>query len=268
LDLPEKSRRSTIIALDDDTAAVYRKAAEDFIAWVEENGGIEAALRAQRAIVIARLTALRRLAAIGKVSAVLEAALDFLDGGRPLVIMGHHREALTAMTEALRAAGVRVGTITGEDSKEERVRNQDMFQDGIPASAPPEQREYLDVLVCSIQVAGQGLTLTRASDMFFIERDWRPLLLVQAEDRVHRLSQKNNVFINYFDAAGTVDEQIAKLLVNKIRTSAEAIDGVDCSEAEGQDMVLGEMFGEGASSFARNQSADADDLPEWADPES
>jgi SWI/SNF-related matrix-associated actin-dependent regulator 1 of chromatin subfamily A len=269
LDLPEKSRRSTLVTLEDDAAKHYRAAAERFLAWVRENGGIEAAMRAKRAEVIAQLTALRRLCAIGKAPAVAEAAVDFCASGRPLVIMGHHREALTATVEALRAAGLKVGTIMGDDSDAERTRNKDLFQTGEPASAPPEQRQYLDVLVCSIMSAGVGLTLTRASDMFFIERAWRPFDLVQAEDRLHRIGQINKVIINYFDAAGTVDVKIAKLLANKLATAAQVIDGENLSESEAQVRVVGEMFGEGAEEFLANQSADADDdLPEWADPES
>jgi len=105
--------------------------------------------------------------------------------------------------------------------------------------------------------------------MFFIERAWRPFDLVQAEDRLHRIGQVNKVIINYFDAAGTVDVKIAKLLANKLATAAQVIDGENLSETEAQERVLGEMFGEGAEEFLANQSGDADDdLPEWADPES
>lgn len=265
LDLPEKSRRSTKVALDEDTAKDYRDAATRFLEWVRENGGIEAALRAERAKVIAQLTALRRLCAIGKVGAVAEAAVDFSQSGRPLVIMGYHREALQAVAAALEAAGLKVGMVVGGD-EDERQYNIVKFQDGVPGDAPADQREYLDVLVCSIKVAGTGLTLTRASDMIFIERDWRPFDLVQAEDRLHRIGQKNNVIITYYDAAGTVDEKIATLLTNKLTTAAKVIDGENLSLEEAQDRVLGEMFGQEVEPLIPNRGYE--DLPEWADPES
>lgn len=266
LDLPEKSRRSTKVTLDEDTSKHYKRAAGEFLAWVRDNGGIEAAMRAKRNEVLVQLTALRRLCAIGKVPAVAEAALEFSNSGKPLVIMAHHREAIAAMVAALTEAGLKVGQIVGGTTDAQKNRDKDHFQDGIPADAPPEQRDYLDVVVCSIKTAGMGITLTRASDMIFLERDWRPFDLVQAEDRIYRIGTTNKVIITYYDAAGTVDDMIAKLLASKISTAAKVIDGEDLSETEAQNRVLGEMFGEDVAGLTPNQGYA--DLPEWADPES
>ena len=260
LDLPEKSRQSIEISMDEESAAEYRRAAADFIAWVEENGGPAAVQRASKSKALVKLTSLRRLAAIGKAEAVAQQADEFLSSTkRPLIVMGWHKEALEIVTKELRAAGWRVGTITGDDNAASRQAAVDEFQTGIPASAPPEERQYLDVLVCSILAAGVGLTLTRSSDMFFLERAWTPSDLVQAEDREHRIGQRNKCTVTYYDAVGTIDMYIAKMLMNKVSTAAAVIDGEDLNQDQAVDRVLGDLFGNFAEIALAKNPSDLDD---------
>jgi len=265
IDLPEKSRQSIEISMDEEGADDYRKAAADFVNWVEANGGPAAVRRMSKAKAMVKLTSLRRLAAIGKASAVAEQADEFLSSTkRPLIIMGWHKEALGIVTKTLRDAGWRVGTITGDDSAVDRQNAVDEFQTGVPVEAPPEERKYLDVLVCSILAAGVGLTLTRSSDMFFLERAWTPSDLVQAEDRIHRILQRNKCTVTYFDAVGTIDMYIAKMLMNKVSTAAAVIDGEDLNEEQAIDRVLGDLFGS-FSGLTANPSSDLDNEVEYGE---
>ena len=68
------------------------------------------------------------------------------------------------------------------------------------------------LLVCSTAVAGHGITLTRASNVAFLELEWTPAQHDQAEDRCHRIGQHDAVTAWYLLAAGTIDETIAELL--------------------------------------------------------
>ncbi|MSO37444.1 MAG: DEAD/DEAH box helicase [Acidimicrobiia bacterium] len=238
LDLPEKTRYSIKVALDEKTAKTYLEAVADFAKWVKKNGGYAAIVAHHKAEVITRMTALRYLCAIGKIDVAAEWCVRHFDGtGRPLVVMAHHRDVTVGLAERLSNTDVesaegtrklRVGKILGGMSDSQRTDDKDAFQRG-----------DLDVIVCSIQAAGVGLTLTAASDTLFVERTWAPAALVQAEDRIHRIGQKNKCVITYLDATGTIDDAIGTLLIAKQKTSACIIDGEDLDEDEAVIRIFG-----------------------------
>ena len=67
------------------------------------------------------------------------------------------------------------------------------------------------LLIASTGVAAQGLTLTRASNVAFLELEWTPAMHDQAEDRCHRIGQHDAVTAWYLLAADTIDETMAEL---------------------------------------------------------
>ena len=83
------------------------------------------------------------------------------------------------------------------------------------------------LIVCSIEVAGQGITLTRSSNVAFLELDWTPAKHDQAEDRCHRIGQQDAVNATYLLAADTIDETIATLLERKRAVIGAVTDGRD-----------------------------------------
>lgn len=83
--------------------------------------------------------------------------------------------------------------------------------------------------ILSIMAASQGLTLTAASTIIFAELAWTPSILNQAEDRAHRIGQKNCVNIYYMNGRGTVDDEIFKLINNKALVTTDVTDGFKTS---------------------------------------
>ena len=182
----------------------YREAERDFIAWLREQ--IEATgsgelPQSSHAVALVRLTALRRLAARGKLHATLSWIEDFRESEERLVIFAHHREIQQAVLERFPDSARIVGT----DTLDEREANVRLFQsDGGPK-----------LCVASLEVASHGFTLTAAANVAFLELAWTPAKHDQAEDRLHRIGQDRAVTAWYLLAADTIDERIAELLEGK-----------------------------------------------------
>jgi len=212
--LPAKRQVVVPVALDNDRD--YRLAEDDVIAWLHEQpldlsvleARVSAALRAER---LAQLTALQRLAARGKLHAALAWIHDFLASGEPLVVFARHVEVQEAVLERFPAAL----HILGRDAAAARDAAVRAFQD-------PDGPQ---LLVGATRVAGQGLTLTRASNVVFLELEWTPAMHDQAEDRCHRIGQRDAVTAWYLLAAGTIDETMARLIQRKRSIVAAVTDG-------------------------------------------
>jgi SNF2 family DNA or RNA helicase len=233
--LPAKTRAVVPVSLDNE--AEYRLAEEDVIAWLhsqpldlgELDAKVAAALRAERLV---RLNALKLLAARGKLQAALHWIHDFLSSGEPLVVFARHREIQRAVLERFPDAL----HVLGEDSRRARDQAVQAFQTG--------EWEGAQLLVCSIEVAGQGITLTRASNVAFLELDWTPAKHDQAEDRCHRIGQQDAVNATYLLAADTIDETIATLLERKRAVIGAVTDGREEDERGVVDALVAELRGE------------------------
>ena len=81
------------------------------------------------------------------------------------------------------------------------------------------------VAIISITAGGTGVTLNAASKVIFAELYWTPSLLLQAEDRAHRIGQKNHVSVYYLIAEGTFDPILWSIVKKKITVVSKALDG-------------------------------------------
>jgi SWI/SNF-related matrix-associated actin-dependent regulator of chromatin subfamily A-like protein 1 len=233
--LPAKTRTVVPVELDNDPE--YRLAERDVIAWLrsrpldlgELDAKVAAALRAERLV---RLNALKKLAAHGKLHAALAWIHDFCTSGERLVVFARHREIQRAVIERFPHAL----HILGEDTHAARDASLHAFQ----ATDSSENQ----LIVCSIEVAGQGLTLTQASNVAFLELDWTPAKHDQAEDRCHRIGQQDAVNAWYLLAAGTIDETIATLLERKRAVIGAVTDGRPEDDEAIVDALARELTGE------------------------
>ena len=69
----------------------------------------------------------------------------------------------------------------------------------------------IDVLLLTTAVGGQGLTLTGADTVIFVEADWNPTKDLQAMDRAHRIGQKRTVNVYRLITKETVEEKLISL---------------------------------------------------------
>ena len=212
--LPAKSQVVVPVALDNERE--YRLAEEDVVAWLREqpielgelDAKIAATLRAER---LAQLGTLQRLAAQGKLAAALAWIEDFLASGEALVVFARHIDVQKAVVRRFPHAL----HLLGEDSLPARDQAIEAFQ---RPDGPP-------LIVCATRSAAQGITLTRASNVAFLELEWTPAIHDQAEDRCHRIGQRDAVTAWYLLAADTIDETMSRLIQSKRATVAAVTDG-------------------------------------------
>lgn len=89
------------------------------------------------------------------------------------------------------------------------------------------------VLLASLQVAGEGLTLTEANWVIFLNQWWNPSSNAQARDRVRRIGQSQSTFEIVLRTVGTVEERVHELIQTKELT-AERVVGLLREESEQQ----------------------------------
>jgi SWI/SNF-related matrix-associated actin-dependent regulator 1 of chromatin subfamily A len=221
--LPPK--RQVTVPVELSNAAEYRLAERDLVAWLRRQpldlgtlkARIAAARRSERLV---RLNHLRRLAARGKLSAALAWIDDFLASGEPLVVFADHVE----VQRAVLARHPGAARVLGADDAHARDR-------AVAAFGRPDGPR---LIVCSLRAAGHGLTLTRASNVAFLELDWTPARLAQAEDRCHRIGQHDAVTAWYLVAPGTIDDTMAGLLEQKRGLIGAVTDG----RADDEDSIV------------------------------
>ena len=162
----------------------YRLAESDVIAWLQSlpldlraiDAKVAAALRAEQLV---RLNNLRQLAARGKLPdrARLDRRLPRASG-----------EPLVVSPSTSRPSGPCSSASRTRPHPRRRLLPEPPARGGrVPGEDGPQ------LIVCSLKAASQGITLTRASNVAFLELDWTPARHDQAEDRLHRIGQDSAV---------------------------------------------------------------------------
>merc|ERR1711865_342161 len=73
------------------------------------------------------------------------------------------------------------------------------------------------VFLLSTRAGGVGINLASADTAIIFDSDWNPHMDNQAQDRAHRIGQKNDVFVYRFITEGSVELQILEA-ANKKRS--------------------------------------------------
>lgn len=114
-------------------------------------------------------------------SGVMDTVLDVVENKGCCVVFCAHHQVSDQLKERLSQHNLQASVIDGRVKPKQRAEIVDQFQQG-----------NLDVIIGGINAAGEAITLTRADTVIFVELDWVPAALLQAEDRIHRVGQKSN----------------------------------------------------------------------------
>jgi SNF2 family DNA or RNA helicase len=220
-DIPDKTYDDRLVDLTDKQRTAYDAMERDMLAWVGKHEDQPIAAPA----VISQLVRLQQFAvAHGKMelrkfymgvidgqkayedrqvlvldepSSKLDATMDLIEASNvQIVVFGQSKQAINLLAARLAKAKIPHGVLTGDTKQADRDLYIDEFQAG-------KRR----VFCSTIKAGGVGITLTAATVCVFLDVAWSPSANRQAEDRLHRLGQKNAVLILRLVARDTIDRQ-------------------------------------------------------------
>lgn len=206
-DLPEKYYTQINVELHPQQRRAYNEMRSNMLAWVGKHQDEPIAAP----IVVAQLIRLQQFAVgyaqivelkngktavqLGEPSSKLDAVMEIIEQSKgQIVVFGQSKQAIMMLEARLKKENITNGILTGDTKQEDRGRLVKEFQD-----------HKLRVFAGTIKAGGVGLTLTAASTLVFLDRTWSPSANKQAEDRLHRIGQKNGVQIIDLVANDTID---------------------------------------------------------------
>jgi SNF2 family DNA or RNA helicase len=71
------------------------------------------------------------------------------------------------------------------------------------------------VLLLTTRAGGVGINLTAASRVIFLDHDWNEQVMLQAEDRAHRMGQTRAVHVHRLLCAGSIVAHMAEVAEGK-----------------------------------------------------
>jgi hypothetical protein len=140
---------------------------------------------------------------------------DLLEGESKVLLFAHHIKVLDAIEQELFRQKIGHIRIDGSVSPSDRQLRCAEFQ----------SKETVHVALLGLLAAGQGITLTAADTVLFAEMSVTPGVMLQSEDRAHRIGQRSSVNVHYLVAKGTIDEEIWRMIGNKLSVVGRVLDG-------------------------------------------
>lgn len=144
----------------------------------------------------------RQIAGVAKLPHVINFVKNIMEIEESVVVFCHHKVIHKLLHESL--VEFSPVSIIGGQTDKTRQEQIDKFQKG-------ESK----LMIAGLRAGNVGINLTRAKYVIFAELDWSPAIHRQAEDRLHRIGQKNTVFAYYLIGNGTLDDHVANILVDK-----------------------------------------------------
>jgi len=132
--------------------------------------------------------------------------VEILRAGRTAktVVFTQFRPTLIHLARVLDAEGIPFAVFSGAMSNPDKDRAVERFREEVP------------VLLAS-ESGGQGKNLQFASGLVNYDLPWNPLRIEQRIGRIHRIGQEREVFVFNLCVSGTVEEDLLRLLDEKLR---------------------------------------------------
>lgn len=250
-ELPELTRAKLPVDVASADRRAYDDAEDDVVAFLSEraaaiaeelgedpmSAAVVARIKAEAAEHLVRITTLKRLAASAKIEAAAEWISDFLDStltngtGEKLIVFAHHVEVIEAL-----AARFDAPMLKGGMTDEQKHAIVGRFQ------TDPHTR----VVICGLKAVREGITLTAATNMLFVEQGWTPGEHDQAEARAYaRMNDLHGLMAWYLQMEHSIDADVWSLIESKREVVNAVVDGDELSDASIMGDLLVRLAGRG-----------------------
>lgn len=164
------------------------------------------------------IASVRKALGVAKVPQVLQYVEHLLQSGtQKLIVFGVHIDVVNLIYEALKANAsykdIKTHRIIGATTNTQREKIINEFQN----------EDTPQIIVANMIACGVGVTLTKAHTVVFAELDFTPSNIMQAEARVHRITQEHIVNSIFIIANDSLDSKILDIIREKIGVIKEVI---------------------------------------------
>lgn len=199
-ELPSKRRLVQEIDADD---ALYERLTREVLTKLRLLRDGENLTPSMRALLEDQVSQQERQATgVAKAAYVCAFVRALLEGGEKVLLFAHHHAVMDIYRQELRTFSP--AFITGRETEEEKDRAQRAFMEG-----------RTDLCCVSLRAAA-GMNLQRATCVVFGELDWSPAVHSQAEDRAHRIGQKDSLLCYYLVSPRGSDQDMQEALGLKV----------------------------------------------------
>jgi ATP-dependent helicase STH1/SNF2 len=179
----------------------------------------------------------------------------FKASGHRVLIFFQMTQVMDIMEDYLRWKGLTYLRLDGSTKADDRT---DMLKE----FNHPDSKYFCFLL--STRAGGLGLNLQTADTVIIFDSDWNPHQDLQAQDRAHRIGQKNEVRILRLITSDTVEEVILERALQKLDIDGKVIQAGkfdNKSTSEEQEAFLRELLeNKGASNDEEKEDLDDDEL--------
>ncbi len=204
-ELPDKENIDIALPMSDEQRLVYESHLALARQYLSEEGGMMKAL--------AMMTRLRQICITpalfmdgnypsSKIEELVDALIGLKKAGRKAIVFSSFVSALSLIKDELDKVDIHSESITGKTSAKVRVILADRFN---------EENSPIDVMLVSLKAGGTGLNLTGADTVFHLDPWWNIAAERQAEDRAHRIGQKNKVTVFKYLIKDSIEEKVLAL---------------------------------------------------------
>jgi non-specific serine/threonine protein kinase len=231
-ELPPKNEQDVYLDMTEEQKEIYTRVVGEVRAEVleayrnkpQQQAGIvalAALLRLRQVCVSPELLGRPTRQPAPKIAELLVRLEELREEGHATLVFSQFTRALDAFEKEAQKENLPFLRMDGKTPTQKRKKLVKEFQE----SAEPL------VFLVSLKTGGVGLNLTRATYVFHLDPWWNPAVENQASDRVHRIGQRNPVFIQRLLMRHTVEE---KMMILKKRKQALFDQIMGISEARGK----------------------------------